>query len=65
MPTQRQPQPSVPESSKKPNQPSADAPPSVPDTAAAKPPREGTLFHLLVERGWDAELAERPVERVT
>ena len=56
MPTQSPPQTSVPEPSAKPAQPSADAPPSGPN-AAAKPGRGGTLFHLLVERGWGPELA--------
>ena len=64
MATHPVPQP-APESSGKPAQPSANAPPSGPDAAAAKPAPEGTLFHLLVERGWDPVLAERPVDRVT
>ena len=63
MPTQSPPQPSAPESSRKPAQPSADAPPSGPD-AAAKPVPEGTLFHLLVERGWDAALAYTADQRI-
>ena len=56
MPTQPPPQPSASELPAKPAQPSADAPPSVPDTAT-KTVRDGTLFHLLVQSGWDAELA--------
>ena len=63
MPTQSLPQPSAPESSAKPAQPSADAPPSGPD-AAAKPVRGGTLFHLLVERGWDPRLAYTADQRI-
>ena len=57
MPTQSPPQPSVPESSAKPDQPSADA-------AAPKPAPEGTLFHLLVESGWDAALAYTADQRI-
>ncbi len=64
MPTQPQPQPSVSEPSRKPDQPSAGAPPSDPGAVAAKPAREGTLFHLLVERGWDAELAYTADQRI-
>ena len=63
MPTQPPPQPSAPELSAQPAQPSADAPPSGPD-AAAKPAREETLFHLLVERGWDARLAYTADQRI-
>ena len=58
------PQPSAPESSRKPAQPVADAQPPFPDAAAAKPAREGTLFHLLVERGWDPELAYTADQRI-
>ena len=65
MPTHPPLQPSAPESSRKPAQSPADAHLSGPGAPAAKPAREGTLFHLLVERGWDPELAERPVDRVT
>ena len=57
MPTQSPPQPSVPESSAKPDRPSADA-------AAPKPAPEGTLFHLLVESGWDAALAYTADQRI-
>ncbi len=57
MPTQSPPQPSVPESSAKPDQPPADA-------AAPKPAPEGTLFHLLVESGWDAALAYTADQRI-
>ena len=64
MPTQSPPQPSTPESYAKPVQPSADAPPSGPDAIAAKPARDGTLFHLLVERGWDAGLAYTANQRI-
>ena len=63
MATHPVPQPS-PESSGKPAQPSANAPPSGPDAAAAKPAREGTLFHLLVERGWDPVLAYTADQRI-
>ena len=64
MPTQSPPQPSAPESSAKPAQPSTEAPRSGPDAAAAKPAPEGTLFHLLVERGWDARLAYNADQRI-
>ena len=64
MPAHPLPQPSAPESSGKPAEPSAGAPPSGPHAAAAKPGREGTLFHLLVQRGWDAELAYTANQRV-
>ena len=57
MPTQSPPQPSVPESSAKPDQPPADA-------AAPKPAPEGTLFHLLVKSGWDAALAYTADQRI-
>ena len=57
MPAQPQPQASAPESSGNPAQPSGGAPPTGPGAAAAKTVREVTLFHLLVERGWDAEQA--------
>ncbi len=57
MPTQSPPQLPVPESSAKPDQPSADA-------AAPKPAPEGTLFHLLVESGWDAALAYTADQRI-
>ena len=63
MPTQPPPQPSAPELSAKPAPPSAGAPPSGPD-AAAKPVREDTLFHLLVESGWDARLAYTADQRI-
>ena len=63
MPTQSPPQPSAPEPSAKPAPPSADAPPSDPG-AAAKPAREGTLFHLLVQSGWEAELAYTLDQRI-
>ena len=63
MPTQSPPQPSAPESSAKPAQTAADAPPSDPG-AAAKPARDGTLFHLLVEHGWDAGLAYTADQRI-
>ena len=65
MRTQPPPQISASEPSGKPAQSPGDGPPSGPDAPAAKPAREGALFHLLIERGWDAELAERPVDRVT
>ena len=63
MPTQPPPQPSAAELSAKPAQPSVDASPSGPD-AAAKPVQEGALFHLLVERGWDAALAYTADQRI-
>ncbi len=40
-----------------PPQPSAPAP-------SEKPAREGTLFHLLVERGWDAAVAYTADQRI-
>ena len=40
-----------------PPQPSAPAP-------SEKPAREGTLFHLLVERGWDAAVAHTADQRI-
>ena len=64
MPTHPPPHPSAPESSGKPAQPLADAPPSGPGAAPAKPAREDTLFHLLVERGWDAALAYTADQRI-
>ena len=35
-----------------------------PGSAAPKSAREGTLFHLLVERGWDAGLAYTANQRI-
>ena len=64
MPTQSPPQPAAPESSGKPAQPSADAPPSGPGAAAPAPAAESTLFHLLVARGWEAELAYTVDQRI-
>ena len=64
MPTQSPPPPSAPESSAKPAQPLGDAPRSGPDAAAPKPAPEGTLFHLLVERAWDAALAYTANQRI-
>ena len=64
MPTHPPPQPSAPESSGRPAQLSADAPPSSPGPAAAKQAREGALFHLLVERGWDAAAAYTADQRI-
>ena len=64
MPTQPQPQASAPESSGNPAQPSGGAQPTGPGAAAAKKSREVTLFHLLVERGWDAEQAYTADQRV-
>ena len=64
MPAQPSPQPSGPEPSRKSAQPSADAPPSGPGASATERAREGTLFHLLVERGWDAELAYTADQRI-
>ena len=63
MATHPMPQPS-PESFGKPAQPSANAPPPGPDAAATKPAREGTLFHLLVERGWNPALAYTADQRI-
>ena len=60
MPTQPEPQASAPESSGQLAQPSADAPPSAPGNTA----REVTLFHLLVERGWDAAAAYTADQRI-
>ncbi len=62
MPTQPPPQVSIPEPSAKPTQRSAEAFPSSPD--APKPAWEGTLFHLLVERGWGPELAYTANQRI-
>ena len=64
MPTQPPLQASASEPSRKPAQPSVDAPPSGPGAPAAKPARESTLFHLLVERGWSAELAYTADQRI-
>ena len=64
MPTQPQPQASARESSGNPAQPSRGAPPSGPGAAAAKTAREVTLFHVLVEQGWDAELAYTADQRI-
>ena len=63
MPTHTQPQASAPESSAKPAQPSEEASRSGPD-ATAKPAREGTLFHLLLDRGWGPELAYTANQRI-
>ncbi len=63
MPTQPVPQASAPESSGNPAQSSRGAPPSDPG-AAAKTARGVTLFHVLVEQGWDAELAYTADQRV-
>ena len=63
MRTHTPPPASVPEPSEKPAQPPADAPPSGLG-AAPKPARDGTLFHLLMERGWDPELAYTGVQRM-
>ena len=57
-------QPSTPESSGKPTETPRDAPPPGPDAAAAKLAREGTLFHLLVERGWEAGPAYTADQRI-
>ena len=57
-------QPSAPESPAKPTEPPGDAPPSSTDAIAAKPTREGTLFHLLIERGWEAGLAYTADQRI-
>ena len=62
MPTKPPPQVSIPEPSAKPTQRSAEASPSGPD--APKPAWEGTLFHLLVERGWGPELAYTANQRI-
>ena len=63
MPTQPVPQASASESSGNPAQSSRGAPPSDPG-AAAKTARGVTLFHVLVEQGWDAELAYTADQRV-
>ena len=57
-------QPSTPESSGKPTETPRDAPPPAPDAEAAKLAREGTLFHLLVERGWEAGPAYTADQRI-
>ena len=36
----------------------------MPQAGAPKPAREGTLFHLLVESGWDAALAYTADQRI-
>ena len=64
MPAHSLPQPSAPELSGKPAEPPGDAPPSDPDAVAAKPAREGTLFHLLIDRGWEAGLAYTADQRI-
>ena len=64
MPAHPPPQPSARESPGKPTETPAGAPPSGPDAAAAKPTRAGTLFHLLVQRGWDPELAYTADQRI-
>ena len=63
MPTQPSPQPSVTEPSR-PARPTVDGPPSAPVAATARADREGTLFHLLVKRGWEAELAYTAEQRI-
>ena len=64
MPAHSLPQPSAPESSGKPAEPPGGAPPSDPDAVAAKPAREGTLFHLLIDRGWEAGPAYTADQRI-
>ena len=64
MPTHPLPQPSTRESPGKQAQPPADAPPSGPDATTAKPARQGALFHLLMERGWEAGLAYTADQRI-
>ena len=64
MPAHPLPQPATPESSGKPAEPPGDALPSAPDAAAARPAGEGTLFHLLVERGWEAGPAYTADQRI-
>ncbi len=64
MSAQPSPQPSVTEPPGKPAQPPADATPSGPGAVAAKPARAATLFHLLLERGWDAEPAYTANQRI-
>ena len=64
MPTHPLPQPSTHESLGKQAQPPADAPPSGPDAPTAKPARQGALFHLLMERGWEAGLAYTADQRI-
>ena len=48
----------------KPAETPAGAPPSGPDAATANQAREGTLFHLLMERGWEAGLAYSADQRI-
>ena len=64
MPAQPSPPPSVSQSSAGPARPPAEAPPRRPDNAGSQPAGEGTLFHLLVERGWDPVLAYTADERI-
>lgn len=64
MATHSPPQPSVSASPAKPAPPSGAARHSGLGAATAKPVREGTLYHLLVERGWDAELAYTADQRI-
>ena len=64
MPAHPPPQPSAPESPGKPTETPAGAPPSGLGAAAAKPAREGTLFHLRMERGWEPELAYTADQRI-
>ena len=64
MPTQSPPQPSAPEPSGKPARRAPAAPASDLDAAAPEPAPESTLFHLLVERGWDPRLAYNADQRI-
>ena len=64
MPTQPPPQPSVSESSARPAHPPAHGPLSGRDAAAGRPTRGDTLFHLLVERGWEAGRAYTADQRI-
>ena len=64
MPTQSPPQPSAPEPSGKPARRAPAAPASDLDAAAPEPAPESTLFHLLVERGWDPRLAYTADQRI-
>ena len=64
MPAHPSPPMPAPESSGKPGHLGADAPPPGSDAAASKPAGGATLFHLLVERGWNPELAYTADQRV-
>ena len=65
MPAHPSPPLPAPESSGKPAHPSADTPPPGSEADTPKPAGDATLFHLLlVERGWDPELAYTADQRI-